>query len=1549
VQGTFTAAGGEDHLTLGNFLTDGATTAVAAAGTNLAFYYYDDVSVVALCSPSVTNKTVLCGTAWTFDPPTGFDNCSGTNVTVTVAGTVTNGSCPLLITRTWTLTDLCGNTNTWSQSVTVVDNTPPTVNCPCFQNAASALLTTNACFAAVPDLSSLSNSDCFSSACGSVQLSQSPAAGTVVGVGVHPLTLSVIGCSGNSNGCVLTFQVNQPPSNLSLICASNKTVECGSLWIFEPPTPVTTCCNPASTLLVLSTTASGTCPQVRTRVWQLTDACNNSLNCTQVVTIVDTTPPVTQCSGVNLVPNGQFEFFTNCPFADSQFDFASPWFTPTSASSDYFNSCGGPYSPVSTPTNVVGVQVPLSGQGYAGAFVYGTNAGISYREYLEVPLLAPLVAGRTYLVSFNVSRSPFYGYAAAEIGARLSTGPIISNSYNGVLNFVPQIVNPSANVITSTTNWTLIQGSFTALGGESHLTLGNFRPDPLTTTVLIGGYDNTASYYYFDDVSVVAICNPSVTNKTVACGSPIVFDPPVGSDACSGTNVTVTVASTITSGTCPKVVTRTWRLTDQCGNSNTWSQVVTIVDTNPPVVLCSGANLVPNSQFESYTNCPNYAAEFGFAAPWFAPTLASPDYFNACAPGGSIVSVPTNFAGVQAALSGQGYGGAVLDTTDGNDLANSYREYIEVPLIAPLVAGQSYLVSFHVSLADFSALAMAEIGARLSVGPLVDYASQVGLPVIPQVVNPPYNLLTSTNNWMLVQGIFTAAGGENHLTLGNFLSDADTTAVPAGGDQPFAYYYFDDVSVAPVCQPPTSKTVPCGTPWTFDPPAGFDACSGTNVTVTVAGTTTNACGNAFTRTWTLTDLCGNATNWSQTVSIAGSAPPTINCGCLQDSDVYALYTNSCAGIVPNLLQFTNCFSTSCRPVLRTQSPPAGTVLGAGVHPITVSVLDCSGGSNGCVLPFWVDPSPPIVICPRNLYLLTCDTAATAFFAVQVSGNTGAIVCSPPSGSAFPLGTTLVTCTVTNGCGGTATCTFTVNVRQVSFRFGCRKFAIAIPFTPIGSADMVFLPDFPGGGAGVDFANLGASGQDGVQLDFGPAQKFAFSTVLDFTAPEGAAFNLSLPDPNGGPSTPLLSFQRSCQPHCGWNVMASQQIVNDSSATYRSIAIGTNGELFSSFTQDAASLNANVLASLSPMDGATSAVMTVTLDCRTRELSLAFPSCTWTPDAARKGWDGCIYGNGPRGSKTNQTARLILTPLTTVVSPPITSLNLLASNLTHFAFDNPFITASGRKWGDGHVTLMKAYDDGAEQGMEVLSLGDDDGGASMDLGHSASFQLRISRFETGDIPAEEQFYSIRGWPGAQTNRPAPPPMLLRLAQSSSGVDCAADFATFGVSNVTLQLRNGTTLVNEKAHVPASLATPLATLSGFPGILGCPGLGVLGLANTNPFTVVRGLDCTTCEGTELRIIPEFSTTQSPPAVFTDLQCQASEGLDLLLYRFQRTLACVPGQLNVIRSTDGITLTWADENFHLQGAENVTGPWYDLGVSSPVNLPANFTFRAFRLVCD
>lgn len=79
-----------------------------------------------VCAP---DKTVTCDTAWSFDLPRPSDTNCGTNFTITIVGTVTNGVCPQVITRTWEAVDCCNNKTKCSQTVTVVDNTPPELLC----------------------------------------------------------------------------------------------------------------------------------------------------------------------------------------------------------------------------------------------------------------------------------------------------------------------------------------------------------------------------------------------------------------------------------------------------------------------------------------------------------------------------------------------------------------------------------------------------------------------------------------------------------------------------------------------------------------------------------------------------------------------------------------------------------------------------------------------------------------------------------------------------------------------------------------------------------------------------------------------------------------------------------------------------------------------------------------------------------------------------------------------------------------------------------------------------------------------------------------------------------------------------------------------------------------------------------------------------------------------------------------------------------------------------------------------------------------------------
>ena len=79
---------------------------------------------------------------------------------------------------------------------------------------------------------------------------------------------------------------------LIVVGSPDKTVECGSVWNFDPPTATDSCSGLPVTINVLSTVTNfNSCGFIATRVWEIIDQCNNRTNCTQIVTANDTTPP----------------------------------------------------------------------------------------------------------------------------------------------------------------------------------------------------------------------------------------------------------------------------------------------------------------------------------------------------------------------------------------------------------------------------------------------------------------------------------------------------------------------------------------------------------------------------------------------------------------------------------------------------------------------------------------------------------------------------------------------------------------------------------------------------------------------------------------------------------------------------------------------------------------------------------------------------------------------------------------------------------------------------------------------------------------------------------------------------------------------------------------------------------------------------------------------------------------------------------------------------------------------------------------------------------
>ena len=229
--------------------------------------------------------------------------------------------------------------------------------------------------------------------------------------------------------------------------------------------------------------------------------------------------------------------------------------------------------------------------------------------------------------------------------------------------------------------------------------------------------------------------------------------------------------------------------------------------TNTPAVL--SGNMVFNPSFEDYRECPRKIDALGqltIVDAWYQPTAGSADYYNVC--GSRECGVPRNKLGIQDAHSGNGFCGIYCSKTD-------YREYLQTQLREPLRAGEMYRVSFYVSLSEYSAGAVATIGALFTADRVGDTVRSVLMdksirqiaPGIsqtvasyfePQVVNDYDRVLANTQAWMLVSGVFTARGGERFLTIGNFYPASQSNVVDLDSLTyllPGAYYYIDDVSV----------------------------------------------------------------------------------------------------------------------------------------------------------------------------------------------------------------------------------------------------------------------------------------------------------------------------------------------------------------------------------------------------------------------------------------------------------------------------------------------------------------------------------------------------------------------------------------------------------------------------------------------------------------------------------------------------------------------------------------------------------------------------------
>jgi gliding motility-associated-like protein len=132
------------------------------------------------------------------------------------------------------------------------------------------------------------------------------------------------------------------------------------------------------------------------------EICNNGID-DDGDGLVDINDPDCSCNNVSTVsslfPNPSFEYHTACPSGYSQNDFpqlelAVPWVQATTATTDYFNTCG--FVPLSIIN--AGLNNFPNGNGIVGAYYMKY-----YKEYIGTVLPSPLLAGVNYQLTFYIS------------------------------------------------------------------------------------------------------------------------------------------------------------------------------------------------------------------------------------------------------------------------------------------------------------------------------------------------------------------------------------------------------------------------------------------------------------------------------------------------------------------------------------------------------------------------------------------------------------------------------------------------------------------------------------------------------------------------------------------------------------------------------------------------------------------------------------------------------------------------------------------------------------------------------------------------------------------------------------------------------------------------------------------------------------------------------------------------------------------------------------------------------------------------------------------
>ncbi len=232
------------------------------------------------------------------------DNCSsGVPVVSYADGSLVGSSCGGQITRVYSVTDGNGNISTCNQVFTVQDTIPPVISCP----AAVSVQCAGDVPAPAANLASFQSlGGTATDNCGSVTVAwvgdgvPAPAGpGANCGVAIARTYRATDAC-GNTADCTQSITINDTtppvitsPAPVSVQCIADVPAHAIDAPSFKSAGGFASDnCSSVTVTWISDSTLANPCGGTINRRYRATDSCGNSADCTQVITVHDTTPPV---------------------------------------------------------------------------------------------------------------------------------------------------------------------------------------------------------------------------------------------------------------------------------------------------------------------------------------------------------------------------------------------------------------------------------------------------------------------------------------------------------------------------------------------------------------------------------------------------------------------------------------------------------------------------------------------------------------------------------------------------------------------------------------------------------------------------------------------------------------------------------------------------------------------------------------------------------------------------------------------------------------------------------------------------------------------------------------------------------------------------------------------------------------------------------------------------------------------------------------------------------------------------------------------------------